>query len=70
MVFPILGGIPLTNIDHLTDGSRPEQLNSLPQFTKDEEHVTMSAPYYHQTAGNIFILMGKIGYLMDERSGS
>lgn len=47
--------------------ARPKQLNGLPQFSKDEEHVTMSAPYYHQTAGNTFILTGEIEYLFDER---
>lgn len=65
------GGMPFTNLDTWSFyNARTEQLDGLPQFTKDEEHVTMSVPYYHQTAGNIFILMGKVGYLIDERSAS
>lgn len=76
------GGIPFTNIDNLTDSkiacnqslspfysARPKQLNGLSQFTKDEEHVTMSAPYCHETAGKIFILTGEIEYLIGERLG-
>lgn len=77
------GGIPFTNINRLTDskiafnlspspfyGARPEQLNVLQKFTKGEEHLTMSAPYYNQTAGKIFVLTGEIEYLIGEILGN